>query len=48
MPGMPDYYSLGSREEAVMYVAEALGIWESTPGAFAWLESRSMTENRQG
>jgi hypothetical protein len=35
----PAYYSLGSAEEAVLYVAQALGAWKTTPGALAWLRA---------
>ncbi len=37
-PWRPDSYSLGSREEAVIYVDEALRAWKETPGALLWLD----------
>ena len=38
---MPDYYSHGSMEEAIIYAAKAYDIWKSTPGALSWLEEGS-------
>lgn len=34
---LPDYYSWGSIEEAMIYVSEAHETWKKTPGALAWL-----------
>lgn len=34
---LPDYYSPGGDEEAVIYAAGAKKAWEKTPGALAWL-----------
>lgn len=34
---LPDSYSLGSKEEAVIYASEAKRAWEETPGATEWL-----------
>lgn len=34
---MPGSYSLGSREEAIIYANEALCAWKETPGALVWL-----------
>jgi tetratricopeptide (TPR) repeat protein len=37
LPGeAPDMYSIGSREEAVLYTGDSLSIWRSTPGALTW------------
>ncbi len=33
----PDSYSPGSKEEAIIYVDEAMRAWKETPGALAWL-----------
>ncbi|MBL8793133.1 MAG: tetratricopeptide repeat protein [Planctomycetia bacterium] len=38
----PPHYSLGSREEAILWAATLLPAWRSTPGASAWL--RAMVE----
>lgn len=34
---LPDYYSLGSEEEAIIYADGAKKTWQKTPGALAWL-----------
>lgn len=36
---LPDYIGLGDASEAVDYAASAHALWESVPGALAWLES---------
>lgn len=36
---LPDFYSFGSREEAILYVAEGRAAWDCTPGALDWLAS---------
>ncbi len=33
----PDMYSIGSREEAILYAGDALSVWRSTPGALTWV-----------
>ena len=35
----PEYYSLGDRNEAALYVVSALSGWRETPGAIAWLKA---------
>jgi tetratricopeptide (TPR) repeat protein len=34
---LPDYYSFGSEEEAVIYIDEAKKAWQNTAGALKWL-----------
>jgi tetratricopeptide (TPR) repeat protein len=34
---LPDYYSLGSEEEAAIYACDAEKIWQNTDGALEWL-----------
>ncbi|MFL5961802.1 MAG: hypothetical protein ACJ757_02770 [Gaiellaceae bacterium] len=36
---LPDYIGRGDENEAVDYAASAKALWESVPGALAWLES---------
>jgi len=36
---LPDYVGFGDVSEAVDYAASAKALWESVPGALAWLES---------
>lgn len=36
---IPDSYSMGSKQEAVIYVSESLRAWKETPGALTWLVS---------
>ena len=38
---MPDYYCIGDRNEAIIYVTTAGRGWAGTVGALAWLKSRS-------
>jgi tetratricopeptide (TPR) repeat protein len=33
----PDHYGLGDRNEAIIYAADALKVWKSTPGAITWV-----------
>jgi len=33
----PGHYGLGDRNEAIIYAAEALKVWKSTPGAVTWV-----------
>lgn len=40
LPGrLPDYVGFGDESEAVDYAAGAAALWESVPGAIAWLDS---------
>jgi len=39
---LPDYYSWGSDEEAIIYAAGAEKAWEKTPGALEWLAHNSI------
>lgn len=40
LPGvLPDYITFGGREEAVLYAAEALPLWQETSGAREWLSN---------
>lgn len=39
---MPDYFSPGSMDEAVSYVADAIEGWAKTPDAMAWLAEKSL------
>jgi len=34
---IPDSYTMGSKEEAIIYVAESLRAWKETSGALRWL-----------
>lgn len=34
---IPQYYTLGSRDEAIVYLTEGLENWSRTPGAISWL-----------
>ena len=34
---LPDYVGIGDENEAIAYVADALEIWQKTPGALNWL-----------
>ena len=40
-PRMPDYYGIGDRNEAIIYVTTAGRGWAGTEGALAWVKSRS-------
>lgn len=35
--GIPYYYSIGSPEEAIIYVIDSKATWGKTPGAIQWL-----------
>jgi tetratricopeptide (TPR) repeat protein len=37
---IPDYYSLGSESEAVIYVYDNIAVWKATPGALEWLAAK--------
>jgi tetratricopeptide (TPR) repeat protein len=37
---LPDHYSHGSIEEAIIYAADACAVWKNTPRALAWLAER--------
>lgn len=41
----PDAYEWGERSEAILYAAEAIPVWTSTPGAVVWL---TMQVSRHG
>lgn len=43
----PPYYSPGDTDDAVIYVGGHLGAWKSTPGAIAWVRSRSKSPRRR-
>lgn len=45
-PHPPEYYSPGQESEAVVYAAEALPAWRSTPGALTWLAEVVRTKRR--
>lgn len=53
---LPDYYSFGDQNEAIIYALGATGSWAATPGALAWLKARAAinavgrgrTRRRQG
>ena len=34
---VPDYYSWGDENEAVVYLKEAVPVWIETPGALEWI-----------
>jgi len=36
--GLPDGYSLGSKQEAVICADQLLDVWQETPGAIEWLD----------
>jgi len=44
---IPSYYSLGSKEEALVYGPDSLPAWENTPGAMAWLKARRKDRKKQ-
>ncbi|MFP5285167.1 MAG: tetratricopeptide repeat protein [Thermoanaerobaculia bacterium] len=49
LPGeLPDFYSLGGDDEAVLCASGAWEIWENTPGALEWLAERTATPVKQG
>jgi tetratricopeptide (TPR) repeat protein len=37
----PESYSLGSDDEAILYVGANLGVWRRTPGAVEWLKAQA-------
>ncbi len=37
---LPDYIGIGDESEAMVYAAEHLDMWQSEPGALAWLEKQ--------
>jgi len=45
-PRMPDHYSIGDRNEAIIYVISAAKGWAGTEEALAWLKSRSRKVQR--
>lgn len=38
---LPDYFSPGGEDEAMLYASEFLPAWRATPGAIAWLRTAS-------
>lgn len=38
-PRLPDYVGFGDASEAVDYAASAKTLWETVPGALAWLDA---------
>jgi tetratricopeptide (TPR) repeat protein len=38
----PEYYALGSEEEAAIYAGDAKEAWENTPGALEWLAEHTV------
>jgi hypothetical protein len=47
-PLPPPMYRIGGEAEAEVYAFSSLDVWGSTPGALAWLRSRSKQERKQG
>ena len=43
----PPYYSPGGEDDAVLYVANHLGAWKSTPGSLTWVKSATMPKKRK-
>jgi tetratricopeptide (TPR) repeat protein len=43
----PDYYGRGDESEAILYAADSLSAWRSTPGAVTWLRSRVKTAKKR-
>jgi tetratricopeptide (TPR) repeat protein len=43
----PGMYTLGSEEEAILYAAESLPAWKTTPGATAWLRESGPKKKRK-
>ena len=43
----PDQYGLGDRDEAILYAADALKVWKSTPGAMTWVRDVFKKPNKQ-
>jgi tetratricopeptide (TPR) repeat protein len=44
----PDWYSLGGKEEAILYAADHLSAWKSTPGAVTWLRGTLSGPKKKG
>lgn len=44
---LPDGYSLGSPEEAMLYADESIDVWEDTPGAMPWLLTVASKKRRR-
>lgn len=36
---LPEYIGFGDRNEAIVYAAENLKLWQGTPGALEWLQA---------
>jgi tetratricopeptide (TPR) repeat protein len=45
--GLPSAYSIGSEEEAVIYVTELFKPWHATPGAVEWLDGQERDAARR-
>lgn len=43
MPPLKAMYTVGTEEEAAVYLALSRGTWEKTPGALDWLRERTVT-----
>ncbi len=46
-PEPPPYYSPGDDDDAVLYVANHLGAWKSTPGSLTWVRSSAAPKKRK-
>ncbi len=42
---LPDCYSWGSPEEAILFVANSLNVWKKIPGALDWLKSKYIVQS---
>ncbi len=43
----PPFYSPGDDDDAVLYVANHLGAWKSTPGSLTWIRAATATRKRK-
>ncbi len=43
----PRFYSPGDEDDAILYVANHLGAWKSTPGSLTWVRSATATRKRK-
>ncbi len=44
---LPDSYTLGGKDEAILYAADHLSAWKSTPGAVTWLRGERTGRGRR-
>jgi tetratricopeptide (TPR) repeat protein len=44
---LPDHYSPGSEEEAIIYATETAAAWAATPGAVDWLAERMVSKTKE-